>query len=161
MRERPRQSRLELHTLVQVQCRCSVNNVAFCNRCYLSLTDVTNKESIADLVSFTAEEFGRIDGIVNNAGTHNGMGLVDCEEDDFTGLIDLNLTSMFRLSKSALPHMQNAGGSIVNMSSGVGLVGQQDSVAYAASKGGALSMTKTLAVELGRYNIRVNAICPG
>jgi NAD(P)-dependent dehydrogenase (short-subunit alcohol dehydrogenase family) len=96
------------------------------------LTDVKDTPNIDELVKFTAAEFGRIDGVVNNAGTHNGLGLLTCEENDFSELIDLNLTSMFRLSKSAVPYMQAVGGgSIVNMSSGVGLVGQDNSVAYA------------------------------
>jgi NAD(P)-dependent dehydrogenase (short-subunit alcohol dehydrogenase family) len=108
-------------------------------------TDVKDTKNIDELVLWTATEFGRIDGVVNNAGTHNGLGLLTCEENDFSDLIDLNLTSMFRLSKSAVPHMKNSGGgSIVNMSSGVGLVGQDNSVAYA----GAATDPKTLPVSL-------------
>ena len=69
-------------------------------------TDVIDSAAVKELVRWTAAEFGRIDGLVNNAGTHNGKSLMDCEEEDFTGLIDLNLTSMFRLSKACLPHLQ-------------------------------------------------------
>ena len=158
--------------------------------------DVRCDSSVEALIEQTMMHFGRIDGLVNNAGTHNGMGLDICTTDDFRDLIDLNLTSQvtcqlfiipcltlhrqFRLAKYCAPHMQasdDLGGtapsaSIVNMASGVGLVGQMNSVAYASSKAGSLGLMRTLAVELGKgagktaepaghRPVRVNAICPG
>jgi NAD(P)-dependent dehydrogenase (short-subunit alcohol dehydrogenase family) len=108
-----------------------------------------------------AGDLGRLDILINNAGTHDGKGMEEAAEADWDRIINTNLKSMFTVTQAALPYLKQSRGCVVNMGSMVGLVGQGKSAAYSASKGGIVALTKNLALDLASYGIRVNCICPG
>ena len=98
------------------------------------------------LVEFTAERFGRIDCLINNAGWHPPHRTIDeFSVEDFRSLLDLNLVSIFAASKFALPHLRKVKGNIINMSSLVGIMGQLGATTYVATKGGITAFSKALA----------------
>jgi len=124
--------------------------------------DMTKEENIKQLVDFTVEKFGRLDCLVNNAGWHPAHKPIDeFSADDFRSLLDLNLVSYFLASKFALPHLRKTRGSIVNVSSLTSQIGQLGAVTYVATKGGIDGLTKALAVDEARYDVRVNALTIG
>ena len=107
-------------------------------------------------------EFGAIDIIVNNAGITKDNLLMRISEDDFDKVIEVNLKSVFNLTKAVIrPMMKNRSGSIINMSSVVGLKGNAGQTNYAASKAGIVGFSKSVALELGSRNVRSNVIAPG
>lgn len=108
------------------------------------------------------KEFGTIDVLINNAGITKDNLLMRISEDDFDKVIEVNLKSVFNLTKAVIrPMMKQRAGSIINMSSVVGVQGNAGQTNYAASKAGMLGFTKSVALELGSRNIRCNAIAPG
>lgn len=127
--------------------------------------EVSSAESVADLVSTTMSRFGRLDVMYNNAGIFpEGDGsVVDTSEEVWDLVMNVNLKGVFFGCKYAIPAMlQSGGGSIINVASFVALIGAAvPQIAYTASKGGVLSMTREIAVEFARRNIRCNALCPG
>jgi NAD(P)-dependent dehydrogenase (short-subunit alcohol dehydrogenase family) len=126
------------------------------------LTDVRLVGDCRRAVDETVRAFGRIDVLFNNAGVYFPHTALDCTEEEWDLQLDINLKGAFLMSKCALPGMiAQAGGVIINNSSGWGLVGGDRAVAYCASKGGMVLMTKAMAVDHGREGIRVNCICPG
>jgi NAD(P)-dependent dehydrogenase (short-subunit alcohol dehydrogenase family) len=113
-------------------------------------------------VTGTVEAFGGLDVLYNNAGVYVANDALGCSEDEWDAQVDTSLKGAFLMSKAALPHMiARGGGSIVNCSSGWGLVGGAKGVAYCAAKGGMVLMTKAMAIDHGPQGIRVNAVCPG
>lgn len=107
-------------------------------------------------------EFGSIDVLINNAGITKDNLLMRISEDDFDKVIEVNLKSVFNLTKAVIrPMMKQRKGSIINMSSVVGLKGNAGQANYAASKAGILGFSKSVALELGSRNIRSNVVAPG
>lgn len=126
-------------------------------------TDVTIESDIINLVNSTVKEFGTVDVLVNNAGMYIVKPLVEQTLKDWHTVMDVNLTSAFLATREVAKIMiPKKSGSIINISSTFGFGGTEfTEISYYVSKGGMVTMTKALAVELGKYNIRVNAIAPG
>jgi len=119
--------------------------------------NMRDKESIR-----TALEDITVDVLVNNAGIIKDNLFFFMSDEEFEDVIDTNLNGLFHITKVVSRNMiMNKSGSIVNIASVSGIVGNAGQANYAASKGGVIAFTKTLSVELGRYNIRVNALAPG
>lgn len=124
--------------------------------------DLSKAETPNDLIDKTLERFGRIDILINNAGTIRRAPAVDYSDDDWATVIEVNLTSVFRLSKLAGREMlKNSRGKIVNIASLLSFQGGITVPAYAAAKGGVAQLTKALANEWAKDGINVNAIAPG
>ena len=119
-------------------------------------------EAAQELAKKVLEDFGKIDVLINNAGITKDNLLMRISEEDFDKVMEVNLKSVFNLTKAVIrPMMKQRKGSIINMSSVVGLKGNAGQANYAASKAGILGFTKSVALELGSRNIRCNAIAPG
>ncbi len=123
--------------------------------------DVSAGEQIREALDVTVRHFSRLDCLINNAGVHPpSMSLEDTSLEDLEQLMRINFVSTFAGCRFAAPHLRKSRGTIINMSSMTAVLGQEHSAAYAASKGAQLSLTKALALELGRDGIRVNAVLP-
>lgn len=124
--------------------------------------DVRDETSCREIIASTVERFGRLDILVNNAGGSYMFPMMDTPVDKFDNNVALNLRGPFILIREAAPHMiRQGGGAIVNMSSGAGMTGVKGGVAYSAAKAGLQMLTRVTAAELGRHNIRCNAIAVG
>jgi acetoacetyl-CoA reductase len=124
--------------------------------------DVSDAEQAQRLIDETIEAYGRIDVLVNNAGINIDKTLKKLSVDDWDKIIQVDLNSAFYTVHAALPHMvEQESGTIINMSSFVGEAGNVGQANYSAAKAGLLGFTRTAALELARYGITVNAICPG
>ena len=127
--------------------------------------DITDSKSVREAVQAGIRAYGKLNVLYNNAGIFpdEDTSAVDTEESVFQGVIDVNLKGVFLCCKHGIPQLIKAGGgSVINIASFVALMGctvPQD--AYTASKGGVLSLTRSLAVQYGRHGVRANAICPG
>ncbi|MEV4094380.1 SDR family NAD(P)-dependent oxidoreductase [Streptosporangium saharense] len=125
--------------------------------------DVGSEADVDRLVGAAVETLGGIDVLVNNAGTAWREPFLDITREHWDRIMTVNLGGMFQVAQAVARHLvvQGTGGVILNMSSTNGIGGEADYAHYNASKGGVLLLTRTMAVELGRYGIRVNALCPG
>ena len=124
--------------------------------------DLSDRSTPAQLVEQTIRDLGRLDILINNAGTIRRTPAVDYSEDDWAAVIEVNLNSVFRLSQQAGRHMIERGsGKIVNVASLLSFQGGVTVPAYAASKGGVMQLTKALANEWAKAGVNVNAIAPG
>ena len=125
-------------------------------------SDASNMEQSEQLIKNTVEKFGRIDILINNAGITKDTLMLRMSEDQWDDVIDVNLKSVFAMTKGVLKTMmRQREGSIINMSSVVGVFGNAGQANYAASKAGIIGFTKSIAKEVGSRNIRCNAIAPG
>lgn len=135
-----------------------------CKRCTNAQSwvgDITSAESCVDLVSACIERFGRLDLLVNNAGVYHAANAELTSDEIWLQTMAINLNAPFYLSREAMPHLRETKGAILNIASDWGLVGGKEAVAYCASKGGIVLVTKAMALDHAHEGVRVNAICPG
>jgi 3-oxoacyl-[acyl-carrier protein] reductase len=124
--------------------------------------DVSDPESIATCIKQVNESYGAADILVNNAGITRDNLLMMMKDEQWTDIIDTNLSSVFRMSKAVIrPMMKKRNGRIINISSVVGATGNPGQTNYAASKAGLVGFSKSLAREIGSRNITVNTVAPG
>lgn len=127
--------------------------------------DVSNDREVKEMGSVILAEFGRLDILVNNSGigaSNSPDRVTDILGEDWDRVIDVNLKGVMLTSKYAVPHMiKQGGGSIINISSIRGLLGNPNLASYCASKGGMVLLTKEMALDYAGHGIRVNCICPG
>ena len=125
--------------------------------------DISKNDQIQNLVQKTVEHYGQIDVVVNNAGVNHSANFFDITEEDWDWVMSVDLKGTFLLSQAAAKVMveQNIAGVIINMSSVMAVMALADQVPYCAAKGGVNQLTKAMAIALGDYGIRVNAIGPG
>lgn len=139
----------------------SANGFSVGKDALISVADVRDSSALQNAIEHAVAHFGRLDGVINNAGWHPPpMSIDETSVEDFEALITLNLTSTFLVCKYAIPHLRKTCGAIVNMSSAVALIGQDAAPAYVATKAGQIGLTRALALDLASNGIRVNAVCP-
>src|SRR5215831_14619182 len=122
--------------------------------------ELADPEACKEVVSFAFEKYGRIDGLINNAGMNDGVGLEKGSPEKFNESLQKNLSHYYNLAHYALPHLKQTKGVIINIGSKVSVTGQGNTSGYAASKGAINALTREWAVELLPYSIRVNTVLP-
>jgi len=128
------------------------------NRAYYAFAELTDSQQCKMAVERTVEKFGRIEGLVNNAGVNDGVGLENGNYEDFVASINKNLTHYFMMAKYVLPKLKKSKGAIVNIGSKTSITGQGGTSAYASANGGRNALTREWALELLPHSIRVNAV---
>lgn len=123
--------------------------------------NLNDENEVADVFKKVAEKFGKINILINNAGVSSSTPLENYSYQEFEKIINLNVNAMFLCSKIAVAYMKDNGGVILNTSSMVSIYGQPSGCGYPTSKFAVNGLTKSLARELGKYKIRVNAVAPG
>jgi len=125
------------------------------------LADVSQRDECFGAVEAAIEAFGRLDVLCNVAGIVRFSHAHETSEEDWQSIIGVNLSGTFYMAQAAIPHLLESQGNIVNIASNAGLMGQAYTVAYCASKGGVVLLTKALAMEYMKRGIRINAVAPG
>lgn len=125
------------------------------------IVDITNREQVQDAIKHVIDKFGRIDVLINNAGITKDNLVYRMSYEDWDSVITTNLTGAFNMVKACIRELVKNEGVVINLSSIVGLEGNVGQANYSASKAGLVGLTKSLAKEFGRKNVRVNAIAPG
>ncbi|EID74408.1 SDR family oxidoreductase [Imtechella halotolerans] len=137
------------------------NEMNTCNQeAFFIQADLTKQGNCEKVVAMAVEKYGRIDGLVNNAGRNDNVGLEMGTIDRFTTSLNENLLHYYEMAHYCLPELKKTKGSILNISSKVALTGQGGTSGYAAAKGAQLALTREWATELLPFGIRVNAILP-
>lgn len=129
-------------------------------KCLSLVGDLSNVEFCKEVVANTLATFGRLDGLVNNAGRNDGVGLENGSPESFLQSLQQNLCHYYNMAHFATPFLKTHQGCIVNIASKTAITGQGGTSGYVASKGGILALTREWAVELLPYQIRVNAVIP-
>lgn len=128
---------------------------------YFKACNVSKDAEVAELFAFAEQKLGRIDSIINNAGIWRGGELHETSEADWDLLFDVDVKPIFLFSKYFVPHMiAQGGGTIVNTASVSGTHGDYNMAAYNAAKGAVVNLARAMALDYGKYNIRVNNVCP-
>ena len=126
------------------------------------LCDISNKEQVQNAAKITKEKFGRADVLINNAGLEVRGSILQCDEDDWTRLYNINLKGIYYMSNAFVPMMlEQKKGAVVNTGSILGYRTVPERAAYASSKGAIDTLTRTMAFDLAQHNIRVNCVVPG
>ena len=125
---------------------------------FYAIAELTDPEQCKNAVKKTIGKFGRIDGLVNNAGVNDGVSLKDGDYESFVASINKNLTHYYLMAHHALPELIKSKGAIVNIGSKTSVTGQGGTSGYAAANGGRNALTREWAVELLPYEVRVNAV---
>jgi len=124
--------------------------------------DITDHDAVVKAMASVKSQLGRIDALVNNAGWDLPVQFIESTPDFWSKVIAINLVGPLNMHHAVLPHMvADGGGMIVNISSDAGRVGSSGESVYSACKGGIIAFTKTMARECAKFNIRLNAVCPG
>ncbi|MEJ1968635.1 MAG: glucose 1-dehydrogenase [Rhizomicrobium sp.] len=132
------------------------------HKAYAVGADISGLDGVRTMIGQALHLGGGIDALFNVAGTNTSKTVEETEEEDWYRVLDTNLTAIYRTCKLVVPELRKrGGGSIVNVSSLAGITGANRAAAYNASKGGVVLMTKNMAMDFAKDNIRVNAICPG